>query len=79
MHYYPKARMVQVMIQDNPIKPGDALSIQGPNTGVVDLVVESLRRDEEVVALAGRGNWVTFPCAETVHDNDKVFLVEKVE
>lgn len=79
MHYYPKARMAQVMIQDNPIKPGDALSIQGPNTGVVDLVVESLRRDEEVVALAARGNWVTFPCAETIHNNDKVFLVEKVE
>lgn len=78
MHYYPKAQMAQVMIQDNPIKPGDTISIHGPATGVVDLAVASLRRDEEVVALAERGNWVTFPCPAPVRPNDKVFLVEPV-
>ncbi len=79
LHYYPKAQMAQVMIQDNPIKPGDTISIHGPSTGVVDLVVESLRRDEDVVTLAERGKWVTFPCPDPVRPNDKVFRVFEVK
>ncbi len=78
MHYYPKAQIAQVRIQDNPIKPGDSISIHGPSTGVLDLVVESLRRDDEVITLAERGKWVTFPCPTLVRPNDKVFIVEPV-
>lgn len=79
MHYYPKAGVAQVMIQDNPIKSGDAISIHGPSTGVVDVTIESLRHNEDVITRAERGNWVTFPCPSTVRNKDKVFLVEPVE
>lgn len=78
MHYYPKAGAAQVMIQDNPIKPGDSVSIQGPTTGVIDLTVQSLRHNEASVTRAERGNWVTFPCPELVRTNDKVFIVEPI-
>jgi len=75
LNYYPKARMAQVQIQDQPVALGDAVSIHGPTTGVVDLTVTALRRDEEVCARAERGTWVTFPCPQRVRVGDKVFVV----
>jgi putative protease len=75
LNYYPKAQMVQVRIQDQPIALGDTLSIHGPTTGVVDLTVTALRRDDAVCDRAERGTWITFPCARRVRLNDKVFLV----
>jgi putative protease len=75
LHYYAKARMVQVAIQDQPLAVGDTVSIHGPTTGVVDLTVAGLRRDEDVCDRAERGTWVTFPCDRRVRVNDKVFKV----
>jgi len=76
LNYYPKAQTVQVAIQDHPIALGDSLSIHGPTTGVADVTVTDLRRDEEVCTRAERGTWVTFPCARRVRVNDKVFIVK---
>ena len=76
MNYYKRAQAVQVMIQDRELRVGDRISIHGPATGVVDLIVESLRRDDETPDVAERGNWITVPCREIVRAGDKVFLVE---
>jgi putative protease len=75
LNYYPKARMAQIQIQDQPVALGDALAIHGPTTGVVDLTVTALRREEEVCTRAERGTWVTLPCPSRVRVNDKVFVV----
>jgi putative protease len=75
LNYYPKARMVQIQIQDQPIAIGDALAIHGPTTGVIELTVTALRRDDAVCTRAERGTWVTLPCESRVRLNDKVFVV----
>ena len=75
MDYFPKAKIVQVRVQDQAISDGDALQIQGPTTGVVDLVAGSLRQDDRKLERAVRGEWVTFPCPAKVRVNDKVFKV----
>ena len=76
LNYYAGPKVAQIAIQDQPIAVGDTLSIHGPTTGVVDLTVSALRRDEEVCASAARGTWVTFPCERRVRVNDKVFIVK---
>lgn len=78
-NYYPQARVAQIAIQDHPVEPGDRLSIQGPTTGVVNVTVTELRRDEERCLRAERGTWVTLPCASHVRTNDKVFIVKPVQ
>jgi len=78
LNYYPKAHAVQIVIQDRPIVVGDMLTIHGPTSGVVDLTVTSLRRDEEICTHAERGMWVTLPCAQRVRVNDKVFVVNRI-
>ena len=76
MDYYTKAEIVQVKIQDHPIRPGDTLQIHGKTTGVVELTLGDLHRDEERPAVGERGTWVTFK-APRCRIGDKVFFIEQ--
>ena len=75
LDYYLKARIAQVKIQDHPISVGDTLQIHGPTTGVQELVVEGLRRDDEVLTTGEKGTWVTMR-APRCRVGDKVFFIE---
>ena len=75
LDYYLKARIAQVKIQDHPISVGDTIQIHGPTTGVQELVVEGLRRDEEVLTTGEKGTWVTMR-APRCRVGDKVFFIE---
>jgi putative protease len=72
--YFVKAGIAQVKVQDNSVKPGDRLQIQGSTTGVVDLVAGELRRDDEVLSQASKGDWFTLRTPRC-RVGDKVFLV----
>ena len=74
--YFIKAGIAQVKIQDHEVRPGDTLQIHGQTTGVVELVVGELRRDDETPAVGEKGTWVTFP-APRCRVGDKVFFIEK--
>ncbi len=74
--YFLKAGIAQVKIQDHALKTGDTVQIHGPTTGVVELVLEEMRRDEEIVAKAERGTWVTFRVPRC-RVGDKVFFIEE--
>lgn len=78
LHVYPKAQVIQIQIQDHPIQVGDSLSIQGPLTGVVELKVQELRRDDCSLTQAEKGTWVTLPCPATVRPHDQVFRVDQI-
>ena len=75
--YFLKAGIAQVKIQDHAIRPGDALQIHGPTTGVVELTLGELRRDDETPAVGEKGTWVTFKCPRC-RVGDKVFYMERV-
>lgn len=77
-NYFQEAKVAQVLVQDHPIAIGDAITIHGPTTGVVDLTLTALRRDDETCERAERGTWITFPCGQRVRVNDKVFLVTRI-
>jgi len=55
-NYYPQAQVAQILIHDQVIALGDTLAIHGATTGVVDMRVTDLRRDEEVCTRAERGS-----------------------
>jgi putative protease len=75
LNYYSQAKVAQILIHDQAIALGDTLSIHGETTGVVDVKVTALRRDDEVCTRAERGTWITFPCADRVRTHDKVYRV----
>ncbi len=74
--YFLKAGIVQVKIQDHALRAGDEIQIHGMTTGVVDMKLGEMRRDEEVVEVAERGSWVTFK-APRCRVGDKVFFMER--
>ena len=76
MDYYLKAGIAQVKIQDHEIRSGDELQIHGPTTGVQELVLGEMHRDDERPAVGERGTWVTFK-APRCRVGDKVFFIEK--
>ena len=73
--YFAKAGIAQVKIQDRAIRPGDRLQIHGRTTGVVELTLGELRRDDETPPVGEKGTWVTFR-APRCRVGDKVFLLE---
>ncbi len=73
--YFLKAGIAQVKIQDHEIRPGDELQIHGSTTGVVELTLGELRRDDERPSVGEKGTWVTFRCPRC-RVGDKVFFVE---
>ena len=73
--YFTKAGIAQVKIQDHAIRPGDRLQIHGATTGVVELTLGEIRRDDETPAVGERGTWVTFKCPRC-RIGDKVFFIE---
>ena len=73
--YFLKAGIAQVKIQDRAIRPGDRLQIHGRTTGVVELTLGELRRDDETPEVGEKGTWVTFR-APRCRVGDKVFLME---
>ena len=73
--YFLKAGIAQVKIQDHEIRPGDELQVHGPTTGVVELTLGELRRDDESPSVGEKGTWVTFRCPRC-RVGDKVFFVE---
>ena len=74
--YYTKAGIAQVKIQDHAIRTGDALQIHGPTTGVQELVLGEMHRDDERPEVGERGTWVTFR-APRCRVGDKVFYIER--
>ena len=74
--YFLKAGIVQVKIQDHSLKTGDLVQIHGRTTGVVELNVGEMRRDEETVEVAQKGTWVTFK-SPRCRVGDKVFFIEE--
>ena len=74
--YFLKAGIAQVKVQDHELATGDTIQIHGPTTGVQELVVDELRRDEEVLQYAERGTWATLK-APRCRAGDKVFYIER--
>ena len=76
--YFQKSGVAQITVQNTPIELGETISIHGPTSGVVDLEITGMRRDEVAVQTASRGDWVTIPCKKRVRANDKVYIIKDV-
>ena len=74
--YFLQAQVAQVKVQDHEIRPGDPIQIHGPTTGVAELTVGELWRDDERLDVCGKGGWATFK-APRCRVGDKVFFVER--
>jgi putative protease len=76
-NYYKKVGVAEIEIRGESLTRGEELVITGPTTGLVQLTPESFRADDMDADQANRGQAVTFPCAEPVRLNDKVYALRE--
>ncbi len=74
--YYPKAGVAEILVHTRGIHLNEKLTIQGSTTGLVALIAQSLRVDDQPAESALKGELVTIPCAEKVRRNDNVYVLE---
>jgi len=76
--YYPKAKVAEALTEALELSVGDKIIIMGPETGVVESTLKSLRSDDEKeIKKSGKKEIVTFSIEKPVRKNDKLYVLRK--
>lgn len=75
LNYFGKSKVSEVVLENDNLKVGDKISIVGPTTGVVEVIVSSIWFEDKKVVVAKKGSTVTISVSEKVRKNDKVYLM----
>ncbi len=74
-NFYARPGVAEVLVHDHRISVGDSVMFQGPTTGVVEQVLESMQVEREVVTEVSKGMSVAIKTAAPVRRKDKLYLV----
>ncbi|MDA3926642.1 MAG: U32 family peptidase [Kiritimatiellae bacterium] len=77
--YYKKAMVIEIHVQNNPVKIGDSISIHGSTSGIVDMKLDEMRQEQTKIEHAEKGGWFTTVCEKKVRENDKVYKIIDVD
>ena len=78
VNFFNKAKIAEIALKSGPLLPGDQVVIIGPTTGAIEFTVTEIRKADERVAMAAKGDTVTFPCPEKVRPNDCVYRFRSI-
>jgi U32 family peptidase len=79
LNYYKKANAAFIQMETGRINIGDSILIVGPTSGVVELNVENLVKDEQGIQTAEKGERVTFPCPHLIRPRDTVYKIVQLD
>ncbi len=78
-NYFAKIGVVEFTLWQQELLPGSEILIEGPTTGAVETVAETLRVDGQPADKAVKNDKVTFALPSKARRQDKVFLLQPVE
>jgi U32 family peptidase len=78
LNYFQKAKVAHVLIESGTIKENNELLIIGETTGVVEVKLDGILKNDLLSDEAGKGDEITFVVNDLVRPRDKVYLVKKV-
>ncbi len=78
INYFDKAQIAHIKLETGFINLHDKLLIIGTTTGVAELEITGMKKDDETVETAVKGDEVTFPSSQIVRRNDKVYIVKEL-
>jgi putative protease len=73
-NYYKIPKAAYVLLESGKISAGDEVYIIGPTTGVIDLKIKEIVKDDVNIDEAVKGDKITFPCEKLVRPHDAVYL-----
>jgi putative protease len=77
-NYFAKIGVVEFTLWQKELLPGSELLVEGPTTGAVQTIAESIRVDGKPADKAVKNDKVTFALPEKARRQDKVFLLQPV-
>lgn len=75
-HFYPKPSVAEIVVDAHEVKVWDTMVIIWSLTWYVELPVEEIRKDDQQVQEAKKGDIITIKTPERVRENDKVSLIK---
>jgi putative protease len=78
-NYFAKIGVCEFTLWQQELLPGCELLVEGPTTGAVQTVAESIRVDGQPADKAVKNDKVTFALPGRARRQDKVFLLQPVE
>ncbi len=78
LNYFQKAKVAHVLIESGSVKENNELLIIGETTGVVEVKLEGIMKNDLLSDEAGRGDEITFVVNDLVRPRDKVYLVKAI-
>ncbi|HOJ98570.1 MAG TPA: peptidase U32 family protein [Termitinemataceae bacterium] len=79
VNYFDRAGVAEILLQAGDLSMGEELLIIGKTTGLIELVAQELRVEDEVVRRAPKGTRCTLPCPVKIREGDIVYRWEKTE
>lgn len=77
VHYYPKVKVGEFKMDSHSLKVGDKILVIGPTTGVVEHIVEGIRKDDNNVDEVKKGDEFTIEIDDVIRSSDRLYkLVE---
>lgn len=73
--YFKKIGVAECQVEAHSLKKGDELLITGPTTGVVKLVVDEMRLDDESVEEVSKGDVFSLKTPELIRPSDKLYKI----
>lgn len=78
LNYFKEQSVAHVKLEAGDVKIGDSLYVIGENTGVVELKLLSMMKDDKGTDAGNKGDEITFKCNEMVRTRDKVYKAVEV-
>jgi putative protease len=79
LNYYKKNKIAFIRAEAESLKSNDSIYIIGSTTGVIELTVGKMMKDELELDYIERGNDITLRCENLVRPNDKVYKIVNID
>lgn len=75
INYFKEPSVAHVKLEAGNLSVNDSIYIIGNNTGVVEMKMESMLKDESKVDVGQKGEEITFKCEKVIRPRDKVYKI----
>jgi putative protease len=73
--HFRRAGVSEIMVESTAFRVGDTILFQGPTTGVVEQVVESMEINHTKVEVSRKGEPIALKTAQATRKNDQVYVL----
>ncbi|MDP4282683.1 MAG: peptidase U32 family protein [Bacteroidota bacterium] len=75
INYFSRLKVIEVKMESGTLSPGDRIYIQGPTTGVIEMIVPEIRVALEKVDKTRKGEVCSIPVGTLMRRRDKIYMI----